>query len=62
MSKRLECRSIVPGCNFVAHGENEDDLMMKAADHARAAHGVEHLSEPLRAKIKASIKDETPAR
>lgn len=59
--KRLECGSIVPGCNFVAHGQTEDELMMKAADHARSAHGVEHLSEPLKAKIKASIKDEAPA-
>lgn len=61
MPKRLECGSIVPGCNFIAHGQTEDELMMKAADHARKAHGVEHLSEPLKAKIKASIMDEAPA-
>lgn len=61
MRKKLECGSIVPGCNFVAHGENEDDIMAKAAEHARTAHGVDHMSEQLKAKVKASIKDEAPA-
>jgi predicted small metal-binding protein len=51
----------VPGCNFVAHGEDEQDVMMKAADHARSVHGVEHMSESLRARVKAAIEDEAPA-
>lgn len=62
MRKVLRCGAIVPGCNFVAHGEDEQDVMMKAADHARSAHGVEHMSESLRAKVRAAIEDEAPAR
>lgn len=62
MRKVLECGAIVPGCNYVAHGASEEDLMLKAAEHARNAHGVEHLSEPLKAKIKASIKNEALVR
>lgn len=58
MRKMLECGQIVPGCNFVAHGETEDDIMMKAAEHARSAHGIERMSEPLREKIRSVIKDE----
>lgn len=61
MRKVLRCGSIVPGCNFVAHGEDEQEVMMKAADHARSVHGVEHMSESLRAKVKAAIEDEAPA-
>jgi predicted small metal-binding protein len=31
--------------------------MMKAVEHARTIHDVDHLSEPLRAQIRAAIKD-----
>ena len=58
MSKVLECGSVVPGCKFVAHAESEDDLMMKMAEHLRAAHDVDHLSDSLKAKIRAAIRDE----
>ena len=55
--KMLECGAVVPGCKFVAHAESEDELMVIAAEHARSVHGVDHLSEELRAKIRSAIKD-----
>jgi predicted small metal-binding protein len=61
MRKILRCGEIVPGCNFVAHGENEPEVVMKAAEHARAVHGVERMSEQLLAKVKATIRDQAPA-
>jgi predicted small metal-binding protein len=61
MRKILRCGEIVPGCNFVAHGDDEAELLVKAAEHARSAHGVEHMSDELRAKVKATIRDEAPA-
>jgi predicted small metal-binding protein len=57
MSKILKCGQVVPGCNFVIHGESDEDVMMKAVEHARTIHDVDHLSEPLRAQIRAAIKD-----
>jgi predicted small metal-binding protein len=57
MSKILECGLIVPGCNFVIHGDSEEDLMMKAVEHARAVHDVEYISEQLKARIRAAIKE-----
>jgi predicted small metal-binding protein len=57
MGKVFECRSVVPGCEIVVHGESESEVMIKAAEHARAVHGIEHLSESLKAKIRAAIKD-----
>jgi predicted small metal-binding protein len=57
MGKVFECRSVVPGCEIVVHGESESEVMIKAAEHARAVHGIEHLSEALKAKIRAAIKD-----
>jgi predicted small metal-binding protein len=58
MSKVLECRSVVPGCNFVIHGESEEDVMMKEEEHAHRVHGVEHISEQLKAKIRSAIKEQ----
>lgn len=58
MSKALECRTVVPGCNFVIHGESEEDVMMKAEEHARSVHGVEHISEQLKAKIRSAIREQ----
>jgi predicted small metal-binding protein len=61
MRKILKCGEIVPGCNFVAHGDDESDVMMRVADHARSVHGVDHMSEQLRTKVKSAIRDEVPA-
>lgn len=61
MRKVLECRAIVPGCNFVARADTDEELMLKAADHARNAHGVDHMSEPLKAKVRSAIREEADA-
>jgi predicted small metal-binding protein len=58
MSKVLQCGSVVPGCRFVIHADNDDELMMKAMAHARAEHGIEHMSEQLKARMLAAIRDE----
>jgi len=57
LRKVLECKSVVPGCNFVAHAEDENEMMVIIAEHARAVHEVDHLSEELKAKIRTAIKD-----
>lgn len=57
-NKILLCGTVFPGCEFVMHGEKEADVLAKLAEHARTAHGVEHLSDALRAKILASVRVE----
>jgi predicted small metal-binding protein len=32
--------------------------MMKEEEHARRVHGVEHISEPLKARIRSAIKEQ----
>jgi predicted small metal-binding protein len=61
MMKIVECGAVVPGCKFVAHGDSAEELMMKMMDHARSVHGIEHLSEPLKAKIRSAVKEDTAA-
>ena len=58
MTKVLECRTVVPGCNFVVHGESEEDVLMKEEEHVVRMHGVEHISEPLKARIRSAIKEQ----
>ncbi len=57
MRRIIECGSVVPGCNFVSHGATDEDVLMEAAEHVRATHGVDHLSDPLKAKLRAAIRD-----
>ncbi len=57
MRKELACGAVVPGCDFVAHAATEEELMLKVATHARQAHGLTHLTDDLKAKIKDAVKD-----
>jgi predicted small metal-binding protein len=56
MTKELKCGTVVPGCEFTVHEETDAELLAKIADHARAAHDIEHISESLRAKILAAAR------
>ncbi len=58
MGKVFECGSVVPGCHYVTHGANEDEVLVKAADHLHSAHEVEHLSERLKERIRAVVRDD----
>jgi predicted small metal-binding protein len=56
MALVLECGSIFPGCRFVVHAEDEDELLVKLAEHARATHEFERLSEPLKERVRNAIR------
>jgi len=48
----------LPGCDYVARAESEDELMQKAAQHAREAHGMQTVPADLVQQIKSKIRDE----
>jgi predicted small metal-binding protein len=58
MPKVLKCREVGLDCDFVARAESEQELMAKAAEHARKDHGIDEIPEEVLAKVKASIHDE----
>ena len=58
MSKVLKCRDVGMDCDFVAHGESEDEIMTQAAEHARKDHGMESIPPEVAAGVKAAIHDE----
>jgi len=57
MAKKLACGDLMPGCDFVAEGETEEEVLTKAAQHAQSAHGIEEITDDLVAKVKSAIKD-----
>ena len=45
-------------CDFVARGETAEEIMQKAAAHAKSAHGMESIPADLAAKARAAIREE----
>lgn len=56
-SKKIECNSVVPGCDWTASAESEDALLQKVVAHAAEVHGVKDVTPELAAQVKAAIKD-----
>jgi predicted small metal-binding protein len=58
MAKILKCSDVGMDCDFVVRGETSEEVMKKAAEHARTAHGIEQIPPELAQKAQAAIKDE----
>lgn len=60
MAKVLRCGDLMPGCNCTAVVEGKDvaEVMVKAEEHAKTAHGMVTISPEVTAKVRAAIKDE----
>lgn len=58
MGKTLKCGDLMPGCDFEAHGENEDEILQQAAVHAREVHGIEDVTDELVAQVRSKIRDD----
>jgi predicted small metal-binding protein len=56
MAKELRCGDIMPGCDFVAKGEDEAEVMSKAAEHAREKHGLNEIDEETARKVRSQIR------
>jgi predicted small metal-binding protein len=59
--KALHCGDLMSGCDFVARGATEDEVMQQAAEHAKAVHGMQDISPDMASKIRATIRDEQSA-
>ena len=59
MAKALHCSDLGMSCGFTAKGETEQEVMTKAAEHAKCEHGLATLSCEMTDKVKAAIHDES---
>ncbi|HEY3703807.1 MAG TPA: DUF1059 domain-containing protein [Terracidiphilus sp.] len=58
MAKVLSCREVGMDCDFVAHGNSEEEIMAQAAVHARTDHGMQDIPPEVADKVRAAIRDE----
>jgi len=58
MAKILECAKVDPssGCQHVIRGETEEEVLQKAAEHAKE-HGIREVTPELVELVKANIRD-----
>ncbi len=58
MEKILECAKVDPssGCQHVIRGETEEQVLKKAAEHARE-HGIREVTPELMEHVKGYIHD-----
>jgi predicted small metal-binding protein len=59
MAKVLRCGDLMPGCTCTAvvEGKDEAEVMAKAAEHAKTAHGMPAIPPEAVAKVRAVIRD-----
>jgi predicted small metal-binding protein len=57
MAKVLRCDDVMPGCKFEARG-TEEEVMKKAAEHAKKEHNITNLTPEVVTQVKAAIREE----
>jgi len=54
----MKCRDVGMDCDFVAKGKTEQEVLTKAAEHAKKDHGMEKIPDEVLTKVRAAIHDE----
>jgi predicted small metal-binding protein len=57
VAKQLTCGELMPGCKAVIEGKDENEVMARAAEHAKKDHKVENIPPELASKVRAAIKE-----
>jgi predicted small metal-binding protein len=58
MAKIIDCGKVNPasGCGHVIRGESDEDVLIKAAEHAQKEHGLQPTPE-LMSAVKGHVQD-----
>jgi len=57
MAKILRCGDLMPFCKAVIEGKDTEEVMAKAAEHAKQEHCLPTLPPDVAAKARAAIKE-----
>jgi predicted small metal-binding protein len=57
MARVLHCADAGFECDKTLEGETDDEVMAKAADHAREAHGLAEIDDVTGAKLRTLIHE-----
>ena len=58
MTKILSCREVGADCDYVVHGDTDEEVLEKVIQHATQAHNISHISEECIEQLKAAIREE----
>ena len=58
MTKVLKCGDLNPGCSFEARGSDENEVLQKAAQHAKTDHGLTTIPQEMMSQARNAIRDE----
>jgi len=61
MGKIVRCRQLGVDCDFEARGATEKEVLDRAAEHGRTAHGIPDLTPELLMLLIGSIREEPEA-
>jgi predicted small metal-binding protein len=61
MAKVLKCDDLNPGCSFEARGNTDEDVLQKAAEHAKIVHKMDEIPPDILDKARSAIRDEGKA-
>jgi len=57
----FECGTLVPGCSWHTRANEDAEIVRRAVEHLKAAHGETTIRENMVDNIKARIRDEATA-
>lgn len=56
MARELDCGKIMHGCTTKIRGETDEEVMRRAAEHARKDHGMQEIDSNTAGVIKSHIR------
>src|SRR5512136_1452665 len=54
--KELRCRDVGVDCDYVMRGKTEEEIFVKASEHARTVHRMKEIPKELMEKARAAIR------
>ncbi|MGN6488303.1 MAG: DUF1059 domain-containing protein [Devosia sp.] len=59
--KSFECGTLVPGCRWHTEAEESAEVVRRAAEHLRSAHGEQEIRPNMVEQIKARVHEKGEA-
>jgi predicted small metal-binding protein len=59
--KVFKCRDVGVDCDWQIKSNDENEILRKAEEHGRQAHGMKEISDEMKQKVRSSIRDEKAA-